>query len=437
MNTSSSVAMSESLATMPTSKTRQLYAWFVLGFCALFLFYKYVLQVSPSVMAHEWMQQFHLSGAALGNLAAMFFYSYLVTQLLVGPLLDRYSPRCLTALALGVCALGALVLAHADSFATAALARGLMGVGAAFATVNYLKMTTLWFSPKQYALVGGLLATASMLGSMAGQVPLAHAVTSQGWQTALQDCAYLGFLLAVLYYVCVRDRQLTTHHGVSGKSIQWRDYWQLLTRSHNWQLLFYSGLAFSPMAVFGGLWGDPFLEQAYHLTKTQAASLVSMAFIGLAVGAPFFGFLADRRKRYFRYMVFGLSLSLIGLLAGVYSPSDTSYYVLATALFLFGVGTGAFMLGFTLGKSLNPIGLAATVVGLINTGDAVFGAVTEPFVGKLLDQFAHVFPALHTSVFSVVNYHVALVVLPLYLLVAMVLLWRLYRNPVFTVFSNR
>ena len=428
MNYTSS--LSDRAERVSQTKQQRLYPWFVLLFCGLFLFYKYILQVSPSVMAEEWMVQFHLSGAGLGNLAAMFFYSYLLTQVVVGPLLDKYSPRALSALAIGVCALGALLLSYAESFAVAAVARSLMGVGAAFATVNYLKMTTLWFSPRQYALAGSLLATATMLGSVARQVPLAQAVDHHGWQVTLQYCGVIGLLLAVFYYACVRnDSSSTNLDAKANQSIQWQDYWHLLTSTHNWQLLFYSGLAFAPMAVFGGLWGNPFLQQAYHLSKTQSASLVSMAFIGLGLGAPFFGFLADKTKCYFRFMFMGVVLSLVGLSLAVYLPAKTHYDVLAVALFVFGLGTGAFMLGFTVGKVLNPIGLAATVVGLINTGDAVFGAVTEPFVGKLLDSFASYFPSMHVHTFSVSSYHIALTVLPVYLGVALVLLFCLSKNP--------
>ena len=44
-----------------------------------------------------------------------------------------------------------------------------MGLGrltTAFATVSYMKMTSLWFKPNQFAFVGGLLATAAMLGAV-------------------------------------------------------------------------------------------------------------------------------------------------------------------------------------------------------------------------------------------------------------------------------
>src|SRR5258708_427118 len=121
------------------------YPWIVIVLCSFFLFYKYVLQVSPSVMTKDLMSEFNVHGAGLGNLAATYFYAYLVAQLFVGPLLDRYSPRILTTIAIVICAFGAFAFANTQSLFSAEIARALMGVGTAFATVSYMKMSAMWF----------------------------------------------------------------------------------------------------------------------------------------------------------------------------------------------------------------------------------------------------------------------------------------------------
>jgi MFS family permease len=398
----------------------RVYPWVVVFFASLFLFYKYVLQVSPSVMTRELMGHFHVNGAGLGNLAATFFYSYLVVQLFVGPLLDKYSPRLLTAVALGISALGALWFADAQTLLSASGARALVGVGAAFATVSYMKMAAVWFKPEKFAFVGGLLATAAMVGSMAGQVPLGYLVSDQGWQSTLFECGVLGLVLSVLYYLCVRDKHPDSVSGASATvyvAPKLKDFLFLLKQKHNWVLMMYSGLAFSPLAVFGGLWGNPFLQEAYHASKTEAGTLVSCAFIGLAVGGPLLGLLSDRLNKRFAVMMLGLWLSFICLALAVYLPG-MSMVLEGTLLFLFGFGTGAFMLGFALGKALNAVALAASVIALINTGDAILGAVSEPLAGTVLEVVWEGKQVHGVHYFSVHDYHLALLMLPAYLLVA-------------------
>ena len=79
-------------------------------------------------------------------------------------------------------------------------------------------------------------------------------------------------------------------------------------------------------------------------------------------------------------MFVGLLLSLVSLLVVMFDPSHNSLLA-SVALFLFGMGTGAFMLGFALGKIWFGAALTASMVAIVNTGDALFGAVSEPLVG--------------------------------------------------------
>jgi MFS family permease len=181
--------------------SRHWYPWLVIALAAAFLFYKYILQVSPSIMTDDLMSVFHIQGTGLGNLAASFFYSFLLAQLFVGVLLDRYSPRLLTTMAILLCAAGIYIFSKAHILNIATWSRALMGVGAAFATVSYMKMTSLWFKPSQFAFVGGLLATAAMLGAVAGQVPLSFAVSTFGWRQSLYLCSErINFSRVILFY---------------------------------------------------------------------------------------------------------------------------------------------------------------------------------------------------------------------------------------------
>ncbi len=405
------------------------YPWLVISFCAFFLFYKYILQVSPSVMTQELMSYFNVGGVGLGNLAAAYFYTYLVVQIFAGPLLDKYSPRLLMMGAVFISAIGIFEFSRASTLSHALFSRGLIGAGAAFATVGYLKMAAVWFKPRQFAFVAGLLATAAMIGSMAGQVPLALMVGHFGWQKSLMYIGFFGFLLSLAFFIFVRDNkekpvairlEKATHH------LKWRDFLEVLKHKHNWLLMFYGGFSFSPVAVFGGLWGNPFLEEAYHITRTQAATLTSMIFLGLAVGAPIFGFVSDRLGERYKMMFFGLFLSFMGILPALYM-SHLPAWVVGACLFIFGFGTGAYMLVFTLGKEMNHILLAATVIALINTGDGILGAFTEPFIGKVLDFFwrGKIVDGVHY--FTVHDFHFALSLLPLYIVGASFFLFLLVK----------
>lgn len=402
---------------------KSFYPWLVISLSAFFMFYKYILQVSPSVMTTDLMRTFQITGAGLGNLAACYFYTFLLMQIPVGILLDRYSPRYLTSFAIALCAVGAVGFATAHSLGIAELSRALIGFGAAFATVSYMKVATLWFPPERFSIVAGLLATAAMTGAMGGEAPLAWMVTKVGWQHTLFACAILGFVFAVLFLIVVRDESPYNHSSVVKTTYgsAWSGLLKVLRNPQNWLLSFYSGLAFAPTDVFAGLWGVPFLMQYYHLSRTSAAAVVSSAFIGLAIGAPIFGLVSDRLGERRVVMQWGTAISLICLLIVIYAP-PLPLMVLGLVLFLFGVGTSSFMLGFVVGKEINALTLAATVIAVINASDALWGAISEPLIGKFLDLGWDGTLVNGAREFSINNFKHALVLLPLYLAAALVLL---------------
>lgn len=409
---------------MQLIKKSSAYPILVISLCACFLFYKYILQIYPSIITDQLMQEFQLTGAGLGNLAATFYYAYMVTQLFVGIMLDKYSTRWLTSAAILSCALGVLIFSQSHSLLESGLSRALMGVGVAFATVAYMKLAAVWFPPRQYAFIGGLLATAAMAGAVFGQAPLAWLVDEMGWRHSLFAIGIAGIILAFIFVMTVRDApansliQQTEKHYFSFK-----DVLQVFNNKQNWLLTLYGGLAFSPIAIFGGLWGNPFIEQAYHLTKTEAATMVSLVFIGLGIGSPILGFLSDRMGNRKSVMFVSTLVSCIAIILVLYChPMPIG--VLSFLLFIFGFGIGAFMLVFAIGKELNPITLTATVIAMINTSDAALDAITEPLIGKILDMNwdGKIVNGVHY--FSLHSYHIAMSLLPIYLFIGtLLILW--------------
>ncbi len=380
------------------------YAWYVLALSSFFLFYKYLTQVFPSVITHELMTTFQLDGTSLGVLAACFFYSYLVVQIFSGVILDKYNTKWILILCTAIAAIGSILFSYAHSFETAAFARILMGVGAAFATVGYMKIATLFFKPEQFGMVGGLLTTGVCLGAVFGQAPLSILVNAHGWRTAILVIGFIGFAICLVFALTVftkkhrKSKQLT--------SMSWADFKAVMHNRKNWYLTLYSGLAFAPMAVFGGLWGIPFMLAAYDLPRTDTSALMSLSYIGLGIGGPLFGFIADKWGR--RYAVMKLGLVLCFITLGIVIYCNPNPIILAIMLFIFGLGIGAFMLGFAEGKDNNPLHMAASVIALINTGDALFGAITQPLVGRLMDFTRHHLNP-HTGAFTSTDYRYAFI----------------------------
>ncbi|MDR3501812.1 MAG: MFS transporter [Legionella sp.] len=406
----------------PKTKTNTTRAVLVILLCSAFLFYKYVLQNFPSVMAPQLMDAFNLHGLGLGVLSGVYFWTYLIVPLFVGIILDHYGTRWVTSAAILCCALGTFVFAQAEYLNNAIWGRALIGVGVSFASIAYFKLAAVWFAKKYYALLTSLLVASGMIGAVCGQMPLAWLVNQIGWRGSLSNLAWVGVALAALFLLIVKDKPSAETAKASSTESQhlWRDILSIVKNKQNWLLTAYSGLAFSPIVIFCGLWGNPFLQKAYNLDALAAPSLISMVFIGLAISCPLFALFANRVRNRCAFMMYSTLISALCITLVIYAH-PMPIWLLSFLLFMFGFSLGAFPIVFVIGKELNPLHLAGTATSLINASDAFLDAIVEPAIGSLLDMFSTT-GAPHD--FSLFSYHIALAVLPLFQIIgALMLKW--------------
>ncbi len=397
------------------------YSWLLFFLGACFLFYKYILQVSPAVMTTDLMRTYSLTGTTLGFLVGFYFYTYMVMQIPSGILLDKYGVRKVTSLAILLCACGVLLFSQTSSFALACIGRLLIGFGAAFATTSYMKIAGTWFPAQYFALLSGFFGTACMAGAGTAEAPLAWLVNQVGWRNTLVFCALLGFILCVLFWFVVKENKSkhTQKITANAQQFRWCDLIDLFRNKSNWPLIIYGGCAFTPVSVFGGLWGVPFIMAAYHLTKTSAASSVSLAFFGFAAGGIIVGWIGKQLTKQWPVITIGAASSLFFLLIILYVP-HLPVQLLNGCIFLFGLGASGFLQSYTIAKNINSATLIATVIGVFNMGDPLCGALAEPLIGKILDLHWDGLKVDDVRIFSVHAYQLGLSVLVGYLLVALI-----------------
>lgn len=160
-------------------------AFIVLAICGLFLFLKYIAQLFPSLISTTLIEHYQMSGVQIGILASSYYYSYTLMQLISGIVLDRYSLRIASALAIFTIALGLFIFPNTHSFWSMCMSRIMIGCGCSFATTLYMKAATLWSSDKAFCFISSLLATATMVGAAVGAAPIAILFDNLGWHQGL------------------------------------------------------------------------------------------------------------------------------------------------------------------------------------------------------------------------------------------------------------
>ncbi|GHD61520.1 MFS transporter [Thalassobaculum fulvum] len=387
----------------------------LLGFgwllCALFFLYAFVQRVAPSVMVDDLMRDFAVGGALLGNLSAYYYYAYAGSQIPVGVLMDRFGPRRLVTIAAALAGAGSLVFVMADGLWLASVGRLMIGFGCAFSFVGALNYAALWFPPNRFATLSGWAQMLGVAGGILGQAPLGYLVESVGWRLAVAGLAAFGLALAVATGLVLRDRPRSAPAASAGGLRLLSGLKRAAATGQVWLAAGFGMAMTGSMLAFGGLWGVPYVEQAYDLPKAEAAALVSILFVGWGVGAPLWGVLSDRWSRRRPFMAIGGVLATAGIAGAVYLPGlDT--VSLAAILCIQGFGSSSMVLCFAVARENTPAWSAGVTLGIVNGFVVGSGAVLQPLVGWLLDLGWEGSLVAGARIYSLAAYQGAFLILP-------------------------
>ena len=120
-----------------------IYAILVLAYMTVFFH-----RMAPGVVSAELMAAFHTSGAALGSLAAMYYYIYTAMQIPAGVLADTLGARIGVALGCLVAGGGSILFGVAETLETASVGRFLVGLGVSVVFVGLMRSNAHWFSER-------------------------------------------------------------------------------------------------------------------------------------------------------------------------------------------------------------------------------------------------------------------------------------------------
>ena len=387
--------------------------WLICAIGALFYCYEFILRILPGALQLELSVAFgHISASTFGQLSALYYFAYSPMQMPVGMLIDRFGAKRLLSLACLCCTLGTYLFSCYSSLFIAGTGRFLVGFGSAFAFVGMLSLATIWLPRRYFSLAAGLMTTMGMLGLVYGEVKLTRMATTVGVNHALMALVIVGILLTAVIFLCVKDAPVRSEIKAPSLAAFFKEVCKVFVSAEVWLIGFYGACLYTSLSVFGELWGKTYLEQAHHLTKLQAAETLSYLFVGWAIGAPLSGYLSDYTGRRTQPLVGGAILALACILPVLYYP-NLSQSTLKILVLLYGIFSGAEIIVFAMAKERCGVSLSGTVFAAINMIVTLGGVILQPMVGWVLDWSAHGQTLNGEHVYTLLNYQVALSVLPI------------------------
>lgn len=266
-----------------------------LGPFAAGYFTSYLFRVVNAAISDDLIADLGLSNTDLGFMTAMYLYGFVLFQLPLGLLLDRFGPRLVQTCLLLVAALGAAGFALGENTVSLAIARFLIGMGLGGCLMSAFKANAMWLPPERLALGNSTVVTFGALGFLAGTYPANFLADLIGWRPLFFVLACFTLVIAATIFLIVPRRD-DDHRPVALKT-QLAGYWGIVKDPIFWRIAPMVAAISGTFIATQSLWATRWMTDVMGLSQQDANQQLMILGVAFAVGSLSTGVIADRLQR--------------------------------------------------------------------------------------------------------------------------------------------
>ncbi|MGL5675106.1 MAG: MFS transporter [Cellulosilyticaceae bacterium] len=325
-------------------------------------------------------------GSLFALLGAMYMYAYMFMQIPTGILADTLGARKTITVGSLVAVIGGVGFSLSQALWVAFICRFVVGIGVAVVFVCVLKLISEWFPKEKFATMSGITSFIGNMGAILAMTPLVFLNSWIGWRNALLMIAGIHLVLAVLCFIIIKEKEETKKAPpISGKAMK-EGIKSILKDKGLYPIMIAYPIIFGSTMALTGTWGVSMMEDLYHISKAQAANLMSLITLGVAIGCICIGKLSDRMKSRKKPMVIFCAIHLVCwlVLVGFLPPMP----ILIPLLFVLGFTGTSFIVSWAYAKERHPKEYAATAMSVVNFAGFLGGALVPQLVGVIYDHMS-------------------------------------------------
>ena len=179
--------------------------WGIAGLLGTGILINYFDRINISVATKPFEQEFHLSAGVMGILLSAYLWSYVLLQIPVGVLLDRFGVKWLVRIGTFFWAVASYMTAIVSGLGLVFLSRLILGAAEAPIFPGAAKATGYWFPTKERGLATSAFDAAAKFSNVIGIPLVAVAVTLWGWRAGFYMTGTLSLLYCALFWIAYRD----------------------------------------------------------------------------------------------------------------------------------------------------------------------------------------------------------------------------------------
>ena len=336
---------------MLTKKVTQTIHSSLLTFIAVTLFYAFesAQMAYYNVLAPTYISLGYYQQSGVAAISAAYFYGTMAGLFPMGYLLDHFSLRKIILFGLigSVCGVVLLTLTHV--FYLQWLARFICGFfGGTTCFLGGIRIIALVY-PRRFSYYMGIFLAAGMFGGMICQYPLLIMVKHFGTSGALRTVLATSVLTLLFNFIFLKPSEQVAHKKQQDhiKRGFWKTFQIIVFTPKNWCDVIMVSLLDTPVSIIGTLWGVVFFTSFFHFGEVASSLIVMSMFLGLILGLPIIGHIADERKNPPSIVLIGAIVSLLIVLAVALLQNVAQVWMIVVLFFGLGFFSSCQTMGFT------------------------------------------------------------------------------------------
>lgn len=266
----------------------RIFACFAAGY-----FMSYGLRSVNAVLAPELTAAIGLTNAQLGSLSSAYFLAFAATQIPLGIWLDRFGPRRVNAVLMGVAAAGCVVFAVAEALGALWLGRALIGAGVSGALMASLIAFRQWFPAERQTQLAAWMLMAGTAGVLTTTVPVHWALPVLGWRGVFWVAAAMLAAIGVgMWALLPRDHE-RAQPGGAGFVASLAGYREVFANGYFWRMSLTVTVIQGGFVSMQSLWVGPWFGTVLGVHGAERADLLfafnfglMLCFLALGWAAP-------------------------------------------------------------------------------------------------------------------------------------------------------
>lgn len=370
------------------------YKWQLVYIMLLGSIINYMDRINLSIANTTVRAAFGMTDIQMGFLLSAFMWSYALSNLLAGCLVDKFGVNKIFIWSLVLWSFVTVLGGFTIGFLSLCITRIILGVAESPFFIIGGKITQRYFTKKQRGVASSIINLGLMIANGFAPPLLTFLIIYFSWRGMFIILGVLGFLVVFLwtkFYQKNDTKYLINEYEKEPKSNLKFSNWALFKHSTSWGINL-GNIGSSYLFFFYFTWLPTYLIDAKHLTLKGAGWVAAIPFIAGAIAIPIGGYLSDVLIKRGVNVIRARITPVVGgsLLAGITAilvnyVDNFNVVILLLAISTFAVSARAGVLWALVGD-ISPREATGTFGGMQNFANFIGGALAPIGTGYLLSM---------------------------------------------------